>query len=127
MNAALSPIIRAGERLHRGEGLSREGLTSERGPYIGERALHRREVFMKRMALCLAVYALWVSMSASGISAQGGGWTTLFDGASLKGWNVVGDANWEVAEKALQANKGTGFLVTPMTYTDFQFTADFWV
>ena len=82
---------------------------------------------MKRMALCLAVYALLVAMSASGISAQGAGWTTLFDGASLKGWNVVGDANWEVAEKALQANKGTGFLVTPMTYTDFQFTADFWV
>ncbi|HZM92384.1 MAG TPA: DUF1080 domain-containing protein [Vicinamibacterales bacterium] len=84
---------------------------------------------MKRMALCLAVYALLISMSGSGISAQGGGWTTLFDGSSLKGWNVVGDANWELvaAEKAVQANKGTGFLVTPMAYTDFQITADFWV
>lgn len=84
---------------------------------------------MKRMALCLAAYALLISMSGSGISAQGGGFTTLFDGSSLKGWNVVGDANWELvaAEKAVQANKGTGFLVTPTAYTDFQVTADFWV
>ena len=84
---------------------------------------------MKRLAVFLAVDALLSSMSGSGISAQGGGWTTLFDGSSLKGWNVVGDANWELvaAEKAVQANKGTGFLVTPMAYTDFQITADFWV
>jgi hypothetical protein len=45
----------------------------------------------------------------------------------MKGWNVVGDANWEVVDKAVQANKGTGFLVTPAQYADFQITADFWV
>ena len=60
-------------------------------------------------------------------SAQGGAWTTLFDGASLKGWNVVGDANWEVVDGVIQANKGTGFLVTPAPYGDFQITLDFWV
>jgi hypothetical protein len=82
---------------------------------------------MKSTALCLAVYALSVSISGSMVSAQGSGWTTLLDGSSLKGWNVVGDANWEVVDKVVQANKGTGFLVTPAQYGDFQITADFWV
>ena len=62
------------------------------------------------------------------MSAQaGGGWTTLFDGKTLKGWDVVGNANWEVADGVMQANKGTGFLVTPVDYRDFQITAEFWV
>jgi hypothetical protein len=61
------------------------------------------------------------------LSGQAGGWTTLFDGSSLKGWNVVGDANWELADGTVQATKGTGFLVTPMSYGDFQITLEFWV
>ena len=52
---------------------------------------------------------------------------TILDGTSLKGWDVVGNANWSVADGAVQASMGTGFLVTPMSYTDFQITADFWV
>ncbi len=52
--------------------------------------------------------------SPYGVAGQAGGFTTLFDGKSLKGWNVVGDANWEVADGVVQASKGTGFLVTPM-------------
>ena len=52
---------------------------------------------------------------------------TILDGTTLKGWDVVGNANWSVAEGAVQASSGTGFLVTPMSYTDFQITADFWV
>ena len=59
-------------------------------------------------------------------SAQGA-WTTMFDGKSLNGWNIVGDANWEVVDGVIQANKGTGFLVTPAPYTNFQITLDFWV
>jgi hypothetical protein len=61
-------------------------------------------------------------------SAQAGGaWTTLFDGKTLKGWNVIGDANWSVADGVIQADKGTGFLVTPAPYRDFQITLEFWV
>jgi hypothetical protein len=52
---------------------------------------------------------------------------TILDGTSMKGWDVVGNANWSVAEGAVQATMGTGFLVTPQSYTDFQITADFWV
>ena len=54
-------------------------------------------------------------------------WKTILDGTTLKGWDVVGNANWSVADGAVQASSGTGFLVTPMSYTDFQITAEFWV
>jgi 3-keto-disaccharide hydrolase len=60
------------------------------------------------------------------ISGQSG-FKTILDGTSLKGWDVVGNANWSVADGAVQASMGTGFLVTPQSYTDFQITADFWV
>lgn len=87
---------------------------------------------MKRTVLLLAILGLWLPLSGSStLSAQssGGGWTTLFDGKTLKGWNVVGDANWEVVDGVLQANKASGnaYLVTPMSYGDFQLTLDFWV
>ncbi len=61
-----------------------------------------------------------------GVSAQGG-WTTLFDGSSLDGWNVLGNANWELADGAVQADSGSGFLVTPESYADFELTLEFWV
>jgi len=54
-------------------------------------------------------------------------WKTILDGKSMSGWNVVGNANWSVADGAVQASMGTGFLVTPQAYKDFQITADFWV
>ena len=63
----------------------------------------------------------------SGVSAQGGGWTALFDGSSLDGWNVLGDANWELADGAVQADSGSGFLVTKESYADFELSLEFWV
>ena len=85
---------------------------------------------MKRtlvLTLGLVIMGFVGAQASSEVSGQAGGWTTLLDGSSLKGWNVVGDANWEVAEGAVQASKGTGFLVTPMSYGDFQITLEFWV
>ena len=83
---------------------------------------------MARMtALLLGTLLVGFTASTPTLNAQGGAWTTLFDGSSLKGWNVVGDANWEVVDGVIQASKGTGFLVTPAPYGDFQITLDFWV
>src|SRR5262245_50474807 len=56
-----------------------------------------------------------------------GPWVTAFDGRSLAGWDKIGEANWTVVDGAIQTSMGTGFLVTPMPYTDFQITLDFWV
>jgi hypothetical protein len=58
---------------------------------------------------------------------QAPGWKTILAGTDMAGWNVVGNANWTIAEGAVQASMGTGFLVTPQSYKDFQITADFWV
>jgi len=63
----------------------------------------------------------------SGVSGQAGEWTTLFDGANLDGWNVIGDANWELEDGAVQADSGSGFLVTEDSYADFELTLEFWV
>jgi hypothetical protein len=59
---------------------------------------------------------------------QPGAWTTIFDGTSLKGWNMVGDADWMLADGAVQAQRGMGgFLVSSASYGDFQLTFDIWV
>jgi len=60
-------------------------------------------------------------------AAAQGKWVTLLDGKSLKGWDVVGNANWSVADGAVQASMGNGYLVSPMSYTDFEIEAEFWV
>ena len=77
-------------------------------------------------ALVVGTILLGLTTFQPATSAQGA-WTTMFDGKSLNGWNIVGDANWEVVDGVIQANKGTGFLVTPAPYTNFQITLEFWV
>ena len=80
----------------------------------------------RTLVLCLAGFLSIQSLSAAAGQASGA-WTVLLDGTSLKGWNVVGDANWTAADGAVQADKGSGFLVTPTSYRDFQITLEFWV
>jgi hypothetical protein len=74
----------------------------------------------------LAIVGLAGGAPGSHVAAQSG-WTTLFDGTSLKGWNRLGDANWEIVDGTVQATKGaTSFLVTPNAYGDFQLTLEIW-
>ena len=54
-------------------------------------------------------------------------WITLFDGSSLENWNAIGDANWRLVDGSVQADKGSGFLVSKESYGDFQIRAEFWV
>jgi len=79
--------------------------------------------FALTVTLVLLGFAGFQSSYVSGQSD----FKTILDGTSLKGWDVVGNANWSVADGAVQASMGTGFLVTPQSYTNFQITADFWV
>jgi hypothetical protein len=88
----------------------------------------RNEVSIMTSVRRFAAVSLLVGLVGVQVSAQGDGWTTLFDGKSLAGWNKVGDANWEVVDGAIQATKGGGgFLVTPSSYSNFEFTAEVWV
>jgi hypothetical protein len=73
------------------------------------------------MARCILGLTLVLSVVA-GISGQQQG-----AGFDLKAWNVVGDANWTVMNDEVQADKGSGMLVTPTAYGDFQMSVDIWV
>jgi len=77
----------------------------------------KKGVGMTRIVLTLAL----VLSGLIGVSAQRQG-----VGFDLKAWNVVGNANWTVVDDGVQADKGTGFLVTPTAYGDFQMTVDVW-
>ena len=74
--------------------------------------------------LSIAAAALLHAPDALGQAEQG--WKPLFDGKSLENWKPVGDANWKIEDGAIVADKGTGFLVSPASYGDFQLRAEFW-
>ncbi len=81
-----------------------------------------------RYAALVTVAMIGLSSMAPGSPAAAqAGWTTLFDGTTLKGWNRLGDANWEIVDGAVQATTGgASFLVTPNAYSDFQLTLEVW-
>ena len=39
---------------------------------------------------------------------------------------LIGTANWQIVDGAVQANMGTGYLVSKETYTDFEIKVEFW-
>src|SRR3989442_9392772 len=67
------------------------------------------------------------SASTAGARQADAGWITLFDGSNLNQWNTIGDANWKLADGVVQADAGTGFLVSKSSYADFEIRAEFWV
>ena len=75
---------------------------------------------------CLLALGLVVLQTPAGIAVQDE-WTTLFDGTHLDHFNPIGNANWELADGAVQADSGSGFLVTKESYADFELTLEFWV
>jgi len=55
------------------------------------------------------------------------GWVTLFDGTHLNNFNIVGTANWKLANGVVEATTGSGFLVTKETYANFEIKVEFFV
>ena len=85
---------------------------------------------MKRFsALAMGLLVLvFCGIQLTKASAQGApSWTTLFDGKNLDAFNPVGTANWKIVDGVLQADSGTGFMVTKQPYGDFEIKAEFWV
>jgi hypothetical protein len=84
---------------------------------------------MKRsLPIVLSLIAIGVvGLRPAEVSGQGAAWVTLFNGTSLDGWNPIGNANWELVDGAVQADMGSGFLVTDRPYGDFELTLEFWV
>jgi Domain of Unknown Function (DUF1080) len=78
------------------------------------------------VAAALVLIAL-VAMPLAHQAAGQAGWVTLFDGKNLDNWNKIGDANWTLADGAVTADKGSGFLVSKNSYGNFELRAEFWV
>ena len=77
-------------------------------------------------AVAAAVLAAGLGGCASMHGGQSGGWTPLFDGRSLDGFERVGVANWRIEAGSVVADKGSGFLLTKANYGDFEIRAEFW-
>lgn len=80
-----------------------------------------------RLLVTTALLAGAAATVPASASAQAMGWTTLFDGSDLDGWEVLGNANWELGDGAVSADEGSGFLLTEESYGDFEFSVEFWV
>jgi len=79
-------------------------------------------------AALLAAGLAAMGLTPSAVGQSGPGWTQLFDGKSLDGWEQVGEANWRVDDGAIVADKGKGgHLVTKNSYKNHQIYAEFWV
>ena len=65
--------------------------------------------------------------ATSAVSGQAAAaWKTIFDGKSLDGWTPLGNANWKLADGVVEANMGSGFLVSKESYGDFELRAEIW-
>ena len=54
------------------------------------------------------------------------GWVRLFDGQSLYGWFTAGNANWRVADGAIQVDEGEpSFLCTSIQLADYELKVEF--
>src|SRR5262249_61234552 len=82
----------------------------------GGNTMNRRSVIS--MGLILAGSAVfWHAHEAVGQT----GWTTLFDGSNLNHFEPIRNANWRLLEGGVvQADVGSGFLVTKEENGDFQ-------
>jgi hypothetical protein len=82
---------------------------------------------MNRSLTTVVGFALALAVLPTLATAQRAEWTTLFDGSSLDRWNAIGSANWALADRAVGANDGNGFLVSDRSYDDFELRLEFWV
>jgi hypothetical protein len=95
-----------------------------------QQALTRTSVVRRfRLVAGALTLALLSACSGSRNDVDEEGWRTLFNGSDLSGWNVVGDANWRIEERAARADQSTAasFLVSEDSYGDFDLELEFWV
>ena len=56
------------------------------------------------------------------------GWVSLFDGATLFGWQPNSESAWQVLDGEIECSEGPmGLLLTPFEVDDFELKCDFWL
>lgn len=91
--------------------------------------MQRRSLHLALAAAALAAPAAAPrrAFAQTAAAAAEPGWTPLFNGRDMAGWEQAGDANWRVEDGALVADRGNGFLVTRDSYGDFELRVEVWV
>jgi hypothetical protein len=78
----------------------------------------------------LATAILSSGLGLLGLSGEAAGQANkmvmLTDGTKMDNFDPAGNANWRVAERAIAADRGNGFLVTKESYGDFKLRAEFY-
>src|SRR5262245_3152487 len=82
-----------------------------------------------RLAACALPLVLLVACAGERSDTGAKSWRTLLNGSDLSGWDVVGDANWRVEDRAARADRSTAasFLVSKDRFADFDLELEFWV
>jgi hypothetical protein len=80
----------------------------------------RRALVVGMAIWTLALMTVFAQRPAPGL-------VTLFDGTNLNNFNMVGTANWKLADGIVEATSGAGFLVSKENYGDFEIRVEFWV
>jgi hypothetical protein len=89
-----------------------------------------RASLVRRARLVASALPLVILAACSrGSSTDAESWRTLLNGSDLSGWNLVGDANWRVEDRAARADRSTAasFLVSEDRFGDFDLELEFWV
>jgi hypothetical protein len=97
------------------------------------RPIHRRNTrSLLRVAACAALASALTATAWSQrhntVSFEEGeeGWYPLFDGKSLDGWTIAGDADWQARDgEIVVENGGVSLLLTDETFSDFELKVDF--
>jgi hypothetical protein len=100
-------------------------------PLMDQHHLFARMAVIRRARLVASALTLVLLTACGGgrNDVDEEGWRTLFNGSDLSGWDVVGDANWRVEERAARADRSTAasFLVSEDSFADFDLELEFWV
>ena len=93
------------------------------------RASARMPVSRRARLVASALLFVLLAACSGGPDVDEEGWRTLLNGSDLSGWDVVGDANWRVEERAARADRSTAasFLVSKDSFADFDLELEFWV
>ncbi len=122
----LKARMKAVEAQRRGEGTS-----PSRRTWFGSK--RKRLLAVAGIAvLVLGAFSLWLAgkspMLPQGVTPAPGvtkDLEALFDGKTLDGWRIEGDAQWTVSDGAIQGGgEGTGVLVSQRAFADFELEAD---
>ena len=83
-----------------------------------------KTLIKKLAALGFLLGALLIGNSATAQNQDS--FAALIDGVSLSGWNIIGNANWQIGNGMIASDKPVGFLVSSAKYKNFIIRAEFW-